>query len=76
MEYRLFQHVLQNLLKDYFESKKEMARSIGIPYHQLLRLFRESVSMSDMEKALPQIVLYCINQSISPELLFQGFKLV
>lgn len=56
MEYRLFQHVLQNLLKGYFESKKEMARSIGIPYHQLLRLFRESVSMSDMEKALPQIV--------------------
>lgn len=66
------QHMARHLLNHYFLNKKVMAKTLGIPYRTLLRIFNGQSYPGDVQRTMNAIATYCMRHSIPPEELFAG----
>lgn len=66
-------YILRHLLKDQFESKADMARSLGVEYRSMLRV----LAGLDISKAgtfiLDKALLYCGMHAVSVDMILKEF---
>lgn len=70
---RLTLHVVDHLLNERFNSKKDLAEQLNISYRAVLRLYNGACTERDVQIIMNGIARYCMTERISPVHLFHGF---
>ena len=70
MEQRLIQQLTGSLLPSYFQSKKEMAVKIEVPYRTLLSVYDGHGSGKMTEQVIDAILRYCIREHVLLDAIF------
>ena len=70
MEQLLLKKLIANLVPCHFQSKKDMAEKIGIPYRTLLAVCAGNGSRQTAEKVVGNILRYCIREHVPLDTVF------
>lgn len=70
MEKHLLECLMGNLLPGHFQTKKDMAVRIGIPYRTLLAACGGNGSRQTAEKVVGNILRYCIREHVPLDTVF------
>ena len=70
MERHLVERLMGNLMPYHFQSKKDMAEKIGIPYRTLLTVCAGNGSRQTAEKVVGNILRYCIREHVPLDTVF------
>lgn len=73
MEVKVTNHILKNMLRERFRSKKEMADTLDIQYRMLLRVFSSDCSRRDLSLVMDKVILYCVEHDVRMENALHSF---